>query len=103
MVEPSVFSLVIYPNPNKIYTIIPIFTQNKAIDINRGDSKEGTKVQIWESHNGLNQQFKLNINKDFDCSIEPLHCKNRTLDVKYSQVKNGNDIQLWGKNDTKAQ
>ena len=103
MVEPSVFSLDVYPNPNKIYAIIPIFAQNKAIDINKGDSKEGTKVQIWERHNGLNQQFKLNVNNNFNCSIEPLHCKNRTLDVKYSQVKNGNDIHLWGKNGTKAQ
>ena len=103
MVEPSVFASDVYPNPNKIYTIIPIFAQNKAIDIAGKDSKEGTKVHIWERHNGLNQQFKLNVNNDFNCTIEPLHCKNRTLDVKYSQVKNGNDIHLWGKNNTKAQ
>ena len=66
MVEPSAFSLDVYPNPNKIYSIIPIFAQNKAIDV-RADSKEGTKIQILERHNGRNQQFKLNITNDFYC------------------------------------
>ena len=43
MVEPSVFSLDVYPNPNKIYSIKQIFAQNKAIDVKGDDSKEGSK------------------------------------------------------------
>lgn len=101
--EPSIFSSDIYPNPNKLYTIVPIFAQDKAIDINKGDTKEGTKVHIWKRHNGSNQTFKLVLNDNLDCSIEPLHCKNRTLDVRFSEVKNHTNIQLWGKNGTKAQ
>ncbi len=103
MTEPSIFSQSIYPNPNKVYSIIPIFAQHMGIDIDKGDSKEGTKVQIWKRHNGKNQKFKLILNNEFDCTIEPLHCKNRALDVKGGQVKSGNNIQLWKKNGTKAQ
>ena len=103
MIEPSVFSLNSYPNPNKIYTIVPIFAQDMAIDINRGDTKPNTKVQLWKKHNGPNQKFKFILNNELNCSIESLHCSNRALDVKSAQVKNGNDIFLWEKNGTKAQ
>ena len=103
MIEPSVFSLSSYLNPNKVYNIVPIFAQGMAIDINRIDTKPGTKVQIWKRNNGLNQQFKLVINNELNCSIEPLHFSNRAIDVKSAQEKNCNDIFLWDKNNTKAQ
>lgn len=103
MSEPSVFSLELGPNPNKIYTIVPSYIQEMAIDINGSETKNGTKVQLWTRNNGKNQKFKIILNKDKDAMFEAQHCKNMVLDLCHSKVQNSTPIHLYTRNDTGAQ
>ena len=103
MSEPSVFSLDFCPNPNKIYTIVPVYAQEMAIDINGAETKNGAKVQLWTRNNGKNQKFKIILNKDKDAMFEVQHCKNMVLDLCHSKVQNSTPIHLYSRNDTNAQ
>ena len=103
MAEPSVFSLDFCPNPNKIYTIVPAYAQEMAIDINGFETKNGAKVQLWTRNNGKNQKFKIILNKDKDAMFEVQHCKNMVLDLCHSKVQNSTPIHLYSRNDTGAQ
>ena len=103
MSEPSVFSLDFCPNPNKIYTIVPAYAQELAIDINGFETKNGAKVQLWTRNNGKNQKFKIILNKDKDAMFEVQHCKNMVLDLCHSKVQNSTPIHLYSRNDTGAQ
>lgn len=103
MSEPSVFSLDFCPNPNKIYTIVPAYAQEMAIDINGFETKNGAKVQLWTRNNGKNQKFKIILNKDKDAMFEVQHCKNMVLDLCHSKVQNSTPIHLYSRNDTGAQ
>lgn len=103
MSEPSVFSLDFCPNPNKIYTIVPSYAQELAIDINGFETKNGAKVQLWTRNNGKNQKFKIILNKDKDAMFEVQHCKNMVLDLCHSKVQNSTPIHLYSRNDTGAQ
>lgn len=103
MSEPSVFSFDICPNPNKIYTIVPVYIQNMAIDINRCETNNGTKVQIWNRSNQNNQKFKIILNQDKDAMFEAQHCKNMVLDLCHSKLENATPIHLYTRNNTGAQ
>jgi len=103
MSEPSVFSLDIGPNPNKIYTIVPVYIPEMAIDINEEATKNETKVQLWTRNNRKNQKFKIILNKNKDAMFEVQHCKNMVLDLRHSEVKNSTPIHLYSRNDTGAQ
>lgn len=101
--EPSVFSLDIHPNPNKIYEIEPLCSPNKVITVDDAKSKEGTNIFIYEKKDSLNQKFKINLIDNYNCNLEACHAKDKVLDVAYSKVKNETNIHLWTKNNTNAQ
>lgn len=103
MSEPSVFSFEFGLNPNKIYTIVPVYAQDMAIDINGSETKNGAKVTLWSRNNGKNQKFKIILNKDKDAMFEAQHCKNMVLDLCHSKVENSTPIHLYTRNDTPAQ
>ena len=101
--EVSVFSLDFPPNINAVYEICPVYAQKKALDCYGFGKSDGTNIAIFDRSGRKNQQFKFNLDKDLNVSIEPLHAPGKVLDVKDGIAKDRQNLQLWSKNNTKAQ
>ena len=73
---------------------------NKNLDINENKIENGTKIILWEAHDGENQKFKLVNNPDGTVTFKN---KGYAIDVQNGEAKDGAVIQIYESNNTAAQ
>lgn len=75
---------------------------NKALDIN-GNTTNGTNVQLWDRHNGINQRWHISFDSTtgYYTIINPN--SGRALDVNGAISDSGTNIQIWDRNSSCAQ
>lgn len=88
---------------NTEYVIRSAVNPNYVIDLNNGNSANGTNITLWEYNGGDNQKWVL---MSRDNSVMRLHNKSNlsvVLDLNEGRAQNGENIQGWHVNGSKAQ
>jgi hypothetical protein len=82
-------------NLNNPTILTSAMDRNKCLDVNYGDTANGTKVQIWDCGNGNNQKWNFNDDGTITTDLDDYKC----LDVVGSEVKiwdcDGSESQQW--------
>ena len=74
--------------------------ENKNLDINENKIESGTKIILYQVHDGENKIFQLVNNSDGTISFKN---KGYTIDVKNEEAEDEALIQIWEPNNTAAQ
>jgi uncharacterized membrane protein YhdT len=74
------------------YFMIHNLDSNKVIDVAGGIAAHGPPIIVWDSHNGLNQQWK--IEKEHDMYLIISRMNGKCLEVEEGGPPNGAKIQL---------
>ena len=87
------------------YHLLSKINSLKAIDVHGGlVSKNGTNIELYDSHNGENQTFVFIYDPATDYyRITPGYTDKYSLDASGASTKNLTNIQLWSSNSTCAQ
>ncbi len=86
---------------DKSYKIINVAT-GKCLDVNNGESTNGTNVLVWNSNDNNNQRWYFT-SKDGNYVIHPKYNTSIALDVSGGSKDEGANIQIWEVNGTAAQ
>ena len=57
---------------NGIYEIVSLLDTNKAFDITNGSNEDGTKIQLWDYLNAIQQKFKIEYDSEGFYTIESM-------------------------------
>ncbi|GEM_PF-1358314 len=85
---------------NGFYSITQ-YSTNMALDVWRGSLEHGTNVQMYESAEGINQQWSIKATAD-GYTIQS-RCNSLYLDVAGGEVETDCNVQMWEGNGTKSQ
>ena len=83
------------------YKITNVAT-GKCLDVNNGESTNGTNVLVWNSNNNNNQRWYFT-SKDGNYVIHPKYNTSIALDVNGGSKDDGTNIQIWETNGSGAQ
>ena len=83
------------------YKITNVAT-GKCLDVNNGESTNGTNVLVWNSNNNNNQRWYFTP-KDGNYVIHPKYNTSIALDVNGGSKDDGTNIQIWETNGSGAQ
>ena len=77
------------------YTINSALNLNKALDVHGGNTANGTNVELYQSHNGLNQKWEIKYLNNGYYSISSKLDKNKCLDVYRGTFTPETNVQIY--------
>lgn len=95
-VKAATFSLGDY------YFIQSAVGSDMVLDVNRGSTKSGEKIQLWKAHDTDGQLFRIERNGDGYYTFINKRSK-LAMDVSGGSDKSGTQIQQWTRNQSRAQ
>ena len=90
-------------NFTKNYMIESKLKSNMNIDINLASRLNNTNVMLWNTNNGNNQIWKLNLLGNSTYNISSSMNPNVLLDLNGGSISNGTNIQIYKNNNGNAQ
>jgi|GEM_PF-4883426 len=78
-----------------VYELQPQCAPGLALDVSGGSDSDGANVQIWTSHGGASQQWKIEDEGGGVWELLPLCAPGRRLDVTGAGTGNGTNAELW--------
>ena len=87
-------------NDNGSYKIISAY-DNNALDVDLGQSENGTDVGVWTDSDTSNQQWFV-YGDSTQCHLKPV-CSSAVLDMAGGEYYEGANAQIWENNGTDAQ
>jgi hypothetical protein len=78
-----------------VYELQPQCAPGLALDVSGGQDANSANVQIWASHGGTAQQWKLESQAGGQWELIPLCASSRRLDVNASGSANGTNVQIY--------
>lgn len=81
--------------PEGIYTIRSAMDNNMVVDVYGGYVDDGTNIQLYQSNDGVNQQFWFEPVGDNWYRIISMMDQQMSLDVYGGQSVSGSNVCLW--------
>ncbi|MET9914206.1 RICIN domain-containing protein, partial [Streptomyces sp. NPDC006476] len=69
----------------------------RVLDVPGGQTANGTPLQVWDTHNGANQQWRASQNSDGSYTLTNVG-SGRVLDEPGGQTGNGTRMEIWDAN-----
>ncbi len=86
------------PIRNGTYSIVSKRSDNIALDVEGARTSEGTNVEIWNNHGGLNQQWQFTYNTQTDDYTVIDKNSGKALDLYTGVPSAGQNINIWNSN-----
>lgn len=99
------FKIVYRKTENNLrwYSILPNHDTSMSLDVNGGNSTDGTNIQLWGDDQNNSKLFAFVRNNDGSYKIVSKLNSTSVLDIQGGNVAQGTNIQLWQDNGSDAQ